>query len=114
MLGFAAGGTPLTQANLNKNDSPLTNQLRLYEALDKTESIDAGFKRAFNDTLPEKTKRQILETLSGVAPMQRFRKTADDQVGGPVDPQFWRNQVQIDPLAAELEAMQRPTAVAVA
>ena len=104
-LGSDGAGTPLTAANLKKNNTSLSNQIRLCKAQGKVDSIAAAFVEIAETELPEKTKRQLLEEKSGVGPMQRFQKTVEDRVGGTVDEEFWDDLKLRDPLAAELDEL---------
>ena len=105
---FAAtwGGTPLTKANLAKNDSLLANELRNYRAPLRVEQIDAAAE-SLGFELPAKTIQQLLERYSEVGGMEQYLHSTEETVGGPVEKVFWAELVEIDPLAAEIDAICR-------
>ena len=104
-LGANGGGAALTEANLKRNDSVLANAVRRYEGQENVDRISTAAVETFGTELPEKTKRQLMEHMSGVDPMQHFLKGTEGLVGGSVDKAFWDELVLNDPLAAELDAM---------
>lgn len=104
-LGANGAGAALTEDNLKRNDSAIANALRRYEGQENVDRISTAAVKAFSTELPEKTKRQLIENMSGVGPMQHFLKSTEDLVGGPVENAFWDDLVLNDPLAAELDAM---------
>jgi hypothetical protein len=98
-------GRPLlTKANLERNNSKFANFVREQQALQKADALALAL-RALGEEIPERTTREIVQLSSGALPLKPFQQGLEEMSRPEFDVEAWKELVNVDPLAAELEAM---------
>lgn len=93
----------LNAASLARNSTPVANYCRKLDAVEKVRKVELA-ARSLGFELPSKAKDGLHESTKEDQAMNRFLKSTEGDVGGPVEDESWNALIAVDPLAADIEA----------